>query len=345
MFRLLPLRLPYGEKDLPLHVSDMIPISMVMSMVSKLRLLALLTSILLFFVVMLFLRSDAVLSYFSKKPNFAYTMSGAEEQWRPNLYTAPFNEYGIWHRQQGEGRRRSSGEQHTTRDSPIFVHITKTGGTSIETAFAAAGVKVGRNYFLSPKGTKERLLKQSDPRANLSDTGYNIGKLRCSKTPWHQPPLDDFVPHSFTVVRNPYQRLISEFCFEAKKHKSNCDDFRVWAYDRLGKVLAWMEKTMGGVRVTGSYPYHCHLLPQMLYVPKVEWIFEYRNFTRNVEVLAAQRYGLLIAMRHIHENLRPYCNARVNMTCYGSELAKLVQEWETGSFENLGYNRNFRLVG
>ena len=274
-------------------------------------------------------------------------MSGAEEQWRSNSYT-PFNEYGIWHRQQGEGRRRSSGEQHTTRDSPIFVHITKTGGTSIETAFAAAGVEVGRKYFYSllrRKGGKEWSLKQLDPRADLSDLGYNIGELRCLDAPWHQPPLDDFVPQSFTVVRNPYERLISEFCWEAKKNNSNCDGFRVWAYDRLGEVLAWMEKTMGGVRVTGLYPCRCHLLPQMLYVPKVEWIFEYRNFTRNVEVLTAQRYGLWIPMRHIHQNVRPYCNARVNMTCYESELAKLVQEWEAGSFENLGYNRSFWMVG
>ena len=303
-------------------------------MVSNLRLFALLTSILLFFVVMISLSS------FSKKSNFAYTMSGAEEQWRPNSYT-PFNEYGIWH-------RRSSGEQHTTRESPIFVHITKTGGSSIETAFAAAGVKVGRPYFLSllrPKGKIRWLQKLLDPRANLSDVGYNIGELRCLDAPWHQPPLDDFVPQSFTVVRNPYERLISEFCWEAKKHNSNCDDFRVWAYDKLGKVLAWMEKTLEGARVTGPYPCRCHLLPQMLYVPKVEWIFEYRNFTRNVEALTAQRYGLLIAMRHIHQNVRPYCKTRVNMTCYGSELAKLVQEWETGSFENLGYNRNFWLVG
>lgn len=74
-----------------------------------------------------------------------------------------------------------------------FIHITKTGGTSIEDCGEKKGVFFGRN-----------------------DSSYNIPNKSHSVNPWHTCfPLFSKEYKTkydwFIVVRNPYDRIVSEF--------------------------------------------------------------------------------------------------------------------------------------
>jgi hypothetical protein len=99
-----------------------------------------------------------------------------------------------------------------------FIHITKTGGTSIEDIGLLNGVMWGRH---------DKLLKEC-----------NI--------PWHLPLklYKKNIYHTeilFTVVRNPYERIVSEcFCKWGSRFKKNdlltIDDFNEYIHDRVSKV-------------------------------------------------------------------------------------------------------------
>lgn len=88
-----------------------------------------------------------------------------------------------------------------------FVHITKTGGTSIEAAAALVGVNWGVCHYEKIEDAGCIL----PPDLDYTETTKFVGKES-----WHQP-LQHFVDNpfrnadTFAVVRNPYDRYISEY--------------------------------------------------------------------------------------------------------------------------------------
>jgi len=92
-----------------------------------------------------------------------------------------------------------------------FIHITKTGGTTIEKSAAEAGIRWGACLY-GVKGINNICNKQSISREAKLQGFTSNGKL----IRWHVPPhwfvnnpLKNNV--TFTVVRNPYTRAISEY--------------------------------------------------------------------------------------------------------------------------------------
>ena len=71
---------------------------------------------------------------------------------------------------------------------PVFLHIPKTGGTTIETVLGTLGIDVGFCHKRPFEFRKKYI-------------GYEQ---------WHTPPAAE-VPDSFAIVRNPYSRAQSEF--------------------------------------------------------------------------------------------------------------------------------------
>ncbi len=121
-----------------------------------------------------------------------------------------------------------------------FVHITKTGGTSIE----EVGKKNGILWGMYDEKIKYKKLK--------------IGKM--SGAIWHIPPRNFITnPYSkhitFAVVRNPYNRILSEcFCKWGGKYKQrefeNVDEFNAYITDRINKCME---------------PHFFHFMPQYIY--------------------------------------------------------------------------------
>jgi len=114
----------------------------------------------------------------------------------------------------------------------LFVHIPKTGGTSIEDSFKEYNINVGR--FKSDMKNVEK-----------------IENIKCSY--WHIPPKNLKISFNdynvFTVIRNPYQRFVSEYKYNGR---DNYTDINKWALSLQNN--------------SNVYRNDCHLLPQIEYL-------------------------------------------------------------------------------
>ena len=104
-------------------------------------------------------------------------------------------------------------------DNIFFIHIPKTAGMTMEDIFYEKGGCVSLCFFHKNKVTPKMLKNKSFQNSSL----------------WHIPlryfykDFQDFVLHNriiFTIVRNPYDRIISDFKFwikyyQERKNKKN----------------------------------------------------------------------------------------------------------------------------
>lgn len=109
---------------------------------------------------------------------------------------------------------RKEADNVSLRSKLEFVHITKTGGSSIENAGAAIGINWGACHYM-----KVEEVGCSSPDLPYENPDYQSYALT---SPWHTPPklLKTYrnkvqYPYDgadlFTVVRNPYSRVLSEY--------------------------------------------------------------------------------------------------------------------------------------
>lgn len=173
---------------------------------------------------------------------------------------------------------------------PIFLHIPKTGGVSVEDMASKSGHVTGACVVHS---------------FGDSALPYPLAS-GFSMEPYHTPPRR-FVPYSFTIVRSPYSRMVSEFNWraladpakaadiKAGRWSFTCGEFQDFVRDRVAVVaesplfqcLAATElkesdydacvESNPGVILTDS-----HALPQWLTAVRAERIFKYENFDAEV---------------------------------------------------------------
>ena len=80
------------------------------------------------------------------------------------------------------------------RGLPVYLHIPKTGGTTIESSLGALGIHVG----YCDKRPKDKVFKLHEKYSGWEK--------------WHCIPKEA-VPNSWTLVRNPYTKAESEFLY------------------------------------------------------------------------------------------------------------------------------------
>ena len=119
-------------------------------------------------------------------------------------------------------------------DFPIFLHIPKSGGTSVESMVGVVGGKLGS--------------------CNSEDLGFTrpfeihpawvVGKSE----DFHSPPKVRHLANSFVTVRNPYARAESEFAWFKARYfhddpldegysERNCEEFSEWIHTVTRWVL------------------------------------------------------------------------------------------------------------
>lgn len=96
----------------------------------------------------------------------------------------------------------------------LFVHIPKTGGSTIENTLKAEGV---------PQALHSRV---------------RLGKNTVTPQHMHREVIERWIPKAFydaafCVVRNPYARILSEYKWQKQVRKANVPDFNTWVNNQF----------------------------------------------------------------------------------------------------------------
>lgn len=207
----------------------------------------------------------------------------------------------------------------------LFIHIPKTGGTYVENLLKESGYDVGIN---------DKFL-QSYNKCKLAKVKGKKSKCKCSF--WHTPPkynnkinFNNFI--TFTIVRNPIDRFVSEFNYNkygdlerfSKKlnSKSNINDFA--KFIRKNKNV---------------YKGNCHLLNQSEYLTdyygnKVENILHQENL--NEELLNfSNKYNLNINFdKNVERNFKDKNSSVLDLS---NDSIEIIKDYYKNDFINCDY--------
>lgn len=190
-----------------------------------------------------------------------------------------------------------------------FVHITKTGGTSIEDAGLKQHIKWGR-FWAYPKCCRWK-------------------RLPSSSSHWHVPPkyfrnnpyeqVD-----TFTVVRNPYTRCLSEF---------NCNFTGFKGTPTVQNLNRWIQKKLNG-------PNRCSFRPCAEYVfdddgnKIITHIIRFENLR--------QEFAQLMALYNLDVKLSVKNKGRTNhltIDKFNKDTIALINDYFQMDFDKFGYER------
>lgn len=209
-----------------------------------------------------------------------------------------------------------------------FVHIPKAGGTSIEKALQVEGVK--RAMLMSKAKNKSADYGRCTPQ-HMHANAYN------SYLP------EDFLDYAFTVVRNPFGRIASEY-----KMKVVDGNELATPKDWLGKTMQRFRKTpdeklpatpsdwlMHAIKRYGEFDYtrDNHIRPQVEFLaPHVERFRLEDGLDKPIEA-AFRALGLPPPAKVPHR--RKGSEAKPQIT---AEALDCIRQFYRDDFDQLGYD-------
>lgn len=197
----------------------------------------------------------------------------------------------------------------------LFVHVPKTGGTSIEKLFQLSG--------------------WSTAYLDLSLKGKSFNHLRrCSPQHMHAEMLkQQLLIHKFSgmfmMVRHPYDRFRSEYAYI---NKGNCDPFAVTVEAWACKVLKAYSKN--------HFVYDNHLRPQYeFYIPGTI-VYKLENgFNKTIQDLAA-KYKIEFVDKELREMSREkesgFSSSEVELNDSVKNMLNIIYHQD---FVQFGYKR------
>ncbi len=183
----------------------------------------------------------------------------------------------------------------------LYLHIPKTGGTTINNWL---GSVVRRSFY---SGSPPQGFKVTPQHLPLGDFRVLFD--------------DDYFHWKFAVIRNPYDRLESEFFYlthNAMRRTSRRPDFSTWVINNLD-----------GYR-RNHHIHDNHLRPQLDFLDEDVTVFRYENGLEKAAAAAAEQLGIEPPDELPVTNARP--REAVNWTLealdkfnsvYGRDLEKL----------------------
>ena len=244
-----------------------------------------------------------------------------------------------------------------------FVHIPKTGGSAIEYAAAKANVSWGLcHWFERPLAGPGCMTKDWDHFKVTRD--LDRSKVDYSWEIWHTPPswLKNHSPYVgndlFAVVRDPYDRFISEFY--CPYNGLNAVDFSLPASQRNfsdpmappdlkpGKPGRWKPETPESLnkflmdRLRWEVKWTAHYLPQAEFVydttgkQVVDHVLRFENLGRDFADLMAQ-YNLSIFLNETTNKGAWTRGKRMTVDDLYPETIRRINEIAKRDFEAFGY--------
>ncbi|CAE6931093.1 MCAT [Symbiodinium microadriaticum] len=201
--------------------------------------------------------------------------------------------------------KRIKGLLRSDLQGPIFVHIPKTAGTSIWKALGS----------------------------NFTDSGrYPEVPFFCMK---HNPP-QEHVPDSWAVVRDPCDRLVSEFAWARLQgwyNRYKADGLDSHATPDCATFNKWVSLVMKAYK-TDSEVEDCHMIPQWCYASKVDKLVPMvGDLEQNVRKVDKRLAFLKLNSTNHHSHvLKKY---DVGCGCLTPENLKAVQEHFIEDFVHL----------
>lgn len=171
-----------------------------------------------------------------------------------------------------------------TKKDLLFVHIPKNAGTSIEKTAASEGLNWGYCLFESNKKKKKKARSNNPsicPTENELSTIIHEKPLETNSPYWHYPV--QYLPKNiqrlyksatlFAVVRNPYERFISEYYYICSVYKNV---FRACHADPndatlLNQVLV---KQFNKVKQCKRKNTECYYMMGGHFIPQYDFIFD-----------------------------------------------------------------------
>jgi hypothetical protein len=196
----------------------------------------------------------------------------------------------------------------------LFIHIPKTGGTTIEAVFREAGFE---EYFRTKPRTPLNRVARCTPQhfhAKMLASIFRLGKFR----------------GIFTVVRNPYARMQSEFAMRHRDPSKNHPD----------NVYTWIERV---TQQQKQRPFinDNHIRPQAEFIlPQCE-IFKLEDGLDAVFEGLHRKFGLQLPYDGKHRSMSSdkrsgYRSEEVLLT---SKAIDLIDKFYTRDFKMLGYQK------
>ena len=205
----------------------------------------------------------------------------------------------------------------TTANDLFFVHIPKNGGRSI--------VRVGQNHEI--------------------DWGYNYLKKN-EISLWHVPYAMYQYPKEstqcFTVIRDPYDRLISAYNFLFKNvtnDEASMKKFNDWVFNRMLFIQPLLEDVQGNIQKFKN-DLSIHLLPQFFFTHDanndevVYYILRFENLEKEFNALMEEHNSEIRLDVHIGKS-----ESVITTEWLSKENILLINEVYGKDFEIFGYSK------
>jgi len=181
----------------------------------------------------------------------------------------------------------------------LFIHIPKTGGTSIETWLESLGVM---NFYapLTPDG-----FRSSPQHFRMADFNLLFGE-------------DYQWDYAFTIVRNPYEKLRSEYFYRATNQKRH--SYSEWIRRLLTQYIK------------NNFVLDNHLRPQNHFIESNLDVFKFEDGMDNIIAEIAPKIGVDKPAVVPKENVSVKQETKLS-----NETLNLINRIYKNDFDQLGY--------
>ncbi|MBV7410315.1 sulfotransferase family 2 domain-containing protein [Maritimibacter sp. DP1N21-5] len=190
----------------------------------------------------------------------------------------------------------------------LFLHIPKAGGTSVE------------EFLAQHSGESFRMT-------------LNTERLPCVPQHFHGEMIEklfapDFFDYAFSVTRNPYARILSEYNYRMQHRHKPYRWFPVPSFE------TWLKTTLGRYR-RDPYVYSNHIRPQIAFRIAGSRSFRLEDQIGNLMSELAEETGVDAPPALPHAN-----RSTKRATAMTEAAAQLIQDFYAMDFETFGYSRD-----